>query len=230
MDKKSKILFIVLGLFLAASVGATYLRVMVFKDFIIEAETDCDPSLEICFVWECDPEWEECTGDPEEDIAYFKIIRRNAKNIPLCDPRDEDCRALVCEPGEQECEFVYCDAETGAYYEVECSDPETYSEMLLENTEEEADLYCENGDLCAPDALDEAEPLAEEQMADQEATELLEDSMLDETSNTDEPADILGTEELIEEELPVDPALETAVSEEPTMEAETDAGSEAVPY
>lgn len=143
MDKKSKIL---LGVFLGLiiiSVGATYWRIMIQKDYIIESQVDCDPYAEACFVWECDPdsdiEGEKCTGDPESDIWYFKVAKRNAGKIPLCDPNtDEACQPMLCEPGEKDCEEIFCAEDLlEAQYASGCVDPVKYAE---ENpVEEEAE-------------------------------------------------------------------------------------------
>lgn len=134
MDKKSKIFFLVFFLLIAGSVAATYYRYIVARDYIIEAEADCDPYTEACFTYVCDPEaGEECTGDPAEDTSYYKLIQRNAKNIPLCDPDEEGCEALVCPPGEAECEITFCDPATAEEGMV-CTDPTAYT---LENPIEE---------------------------------------------------------------------------------------------
>lgn len=140
MDKKSKIFFIVFFLLIAGSVGASYYKFIVKRDYIIEAQADCDPYAKKCFVYVCDPAaGEECTGNPEEDTSYYKIIRRNAQNIPLCDPAKEGCDALVCPSGEPECEIAFCDQEKAKESEVECSDPEVYAlENPIESDEEYA--------------------------------------------------------------------------------------------
>src|SRR5665647_1731385 len=110
MDKKSKIFFLVFFLLIAGSIAVTYYRIVIKRDYIISAQADCDPTMEKCFVWECDPistvEGEACIGDSESDIWYYKIIKRRAANIPLCDPNDENCTALTCSVGEKECEEV----------------------------------------------------------------------------------------------------------------------------
>lgn len=142
MDKKSKIFFLVFFLLIAGSVAATYYRYIVARDYIIEAEADCDPYTEACFTYVCDPEaGEECTGDPVEDTSYYKLIHRNAKNIPLCDPAEEGCEALVCPPDEEGCEIVFCDpaiAEEGMV----CTDPAAYA---LEHPIEEDGTMEEDG-------------------------------------------------------------------------------------
>jgi len=142
MDKKSKVLLWVVAFMIAASVGVTFWRIMIKKDYIIEVEADCDPTLETCFIYECDPEAEECTGDPAEDTSYYKIIKRNAANIPLCDPADENCEALVCPEGEAECEVILCNEETNEEGQV-CNDPEQY---VIDNSVEDEEVECEEGD------------------------------------------------------------------------------------
>jgi len=149
MDKKSKIFFIIFGLLIAGSVAVTYWRIMIKKDYIIEAQADCDPTVEQCFVWECDPEsdveGEKCTGNADEDIWYYEIVRRNASRIPLCDPADENCEALVCGENELECEYIFCTEENKEEQGVECNDPVAYA---LENPTVEEDVSCVDGEVC----------------------------------------------------------------------------------
>lgn len=153
IDRKSKILFVILGILIAGSVAATYWRYIMKRDYIIQAQIDCDPEKENCFVWRCDPlsleEGEKCTGNPEEDIWYYKIFYRNAKNIPDCPaspagryPKDENCAAYQCELDELDCKTTNCDPASVGEDE-ECSLPEQY---LLENPPEEAE-ECVEGDM-----------------------------------------------------------------------------------
>lgn len=144
MDTKSKILFWVVATLIVLSISASYYRYMVLHDYIVEAQIDCDPQLENCFVWQCDIEIDgECSEDPEQNIWYYKYLYRNAKNIPLCDPADEQCTALTCPDGEAECEYVTCTPETLLEYEVqsECSNPSDFQEeeTLIGNEEISSD-------------------------------------------------------------------------------------------
>jgi len=164
MDKKSKIFFIIFGLLIIGSVAFTYYKIMIKKDYIIEAQTDCDPYVEQCFLWECDPEsdveGEACTGDPENDSWYFQVARRNAANIPLCDPdKDENCDPWTCGDQEADCSTEFCtEDQLEAQYATACSDPVKYNE---ENPAEEEsacaedDAEClaveEEGSACAED-------------------------------------------------------------------------------
>jgi hypothetical protein len=128
MDRNSKILLAVFGLAIILSIAASFYRFVVIRDYIIEAQIDCDPVAEACFVWKCDPESEEegvmCAGNPEEDMWYYKVIRKNAANIPVCDSYSEECEPISCMEGEAECEYVLCEEnnEDG----VACSNPENF--------------------------------------------------------------------------------------------------------
>ncbi|HBI34456.1 MAG TPA: hypothetical protein DEA43_01085 [Candidatus Moranbacteria bacterium] len=149
MDKKSKILLWFLALLIIASVGATYWRIMVKKDYVIEAQIDCDPYEDACFVWECDPEstveGEACTGDPELDVWYFSVAARKAANIPLCNPEtDEDCDPWTCEDGEKKCSETFCSEELmAAQYASACVDP---IQFVIDNPVEEDVVECEESD------------------------------------------------------------------------------------
>lgn len=140
MDTKSKIFFVAFFLLIVGSVGVTYYRYFILRDYMITAQAPCDPYTEACFVSVCDPEAEECTGDPEEDTSYYQEISRNAKNIPLCDPADEGCEALICPTGEADCMVTFCDADTVSEGVV-CNDPATYTSLYPEeeDVEEGAD-------------------------------------------------------------------------------------------
>lgn len=142
MDKKSKILIGAFIFLIFTSVALTYYRVMIKRDYIIEGQVDCDPTGETCFTYVCDPEIEECTGDPEEDTWYYKVVRKNAGRVPLCDPNDEGCEALACAENEPECETVLCTEETKGE-DGECSNPETY---LAEYPQDEDVSECEEDD------------------------------------------------------------------------------------
>ena len=149
--------FAVFGLLIFGSVAFTYYRIVMARDYFITAEADCDPTIEKCFVYVCDPTaGEECTGNPEEDTSYYKIMKRKAFNVPLCDPNvDKDCEALICPEGEKDCNYELC--EEGNVDGIECVDPEQYT---IDNPPEEEEVECEEGDEAC---------LSEEESADSEA-------------------------------------------------------------
>jgi hypothetical protein len=159
MDKKSKIFFVVFSLLIVGSIAATYYRYFIVRDYMIEAQADCDPSSEACFVTVCDPESEECSGDPEQDTTYYAVIHRNARNIPLCDPSDEGCDALVCPEGEADCSIDFCDPQTVPEGTV-CNDPTTYT--LLHPAEETEDDASGEGDAAPGDMNESEQPVSGE--------------------------------------------------------------------
>lgn len=118
----------VLGLFVLAvifSFGASFYKFYVLREYPIQSQIDCDPATEVCFVYHCDVTVEECVGDVVADTSYYKLIERNAKHIPLCNPVNDGCVPLECPDGEEGCSITLCDenAEDGS----ECSNPEEYN-------------------------------------------------------------------------------------------------------
>jgi len=163
MDKKSKILIWIVIILILGSIGATYWRIFVKKDYIVSSQIDCDPYAEQCFIWECDPasqvEGEACTGDPEADIWYYKIAERKAANIPLCDPNtDESCLPFQCEADETDCAETLC--EEGNADELACNDPEEYT--LANPIEEVTEECAEDDEECLAASTEECAPEDEE--------------------------------------------------------------------
>lgn len=148
MEKKSKILLWVLALLIIASVGVTYWRIMIKKDYVIESQIDCDPTEKACFVWECDPastvEGEACTDNPDDNTWYYAIAKRKAANIPLCDVNtDENCDPWTCAEGEKDCSETLCnESNMEEQSAAACSDPVQYA---IDNPAEE-ESECEDGD------------------------------------------------------------------------------------
>lgn len=113
MRKSSKILLALFLVMVTISISATYQKYFVLDDFEVEFEIDCDIESENCFVWICDPEIDGedyCTGDPEDDIWYYKYFYRNASDLPNCDLDDEDCPVFECSESE-ECYEITCSEE-----------------------------------------------------------------------------------------------------------------------
>jgi hypothetical protein len=83
MDKNSKILFILLFILTAAMTLVSLYKFVIFKNYQIEYEIDCDPEVEKCLIYECDLETEECSENPEEQIYYYQTVSEKASDIPL---------------------------------------------------------------------------------------------------------------------------------------------------
>ncbi len=127
MISKSSGVLVLFMFLVVISVASSYYKFFVLRDYPIQAQIECDPTTEACFVYHCDATVEECTGDPVADTSYYKLIERHANNIPLCNPANEGCVPLECVEGEADCSITLCDAslEDGS----ECSDPEEYNAL-----------------------------------------------------------------------------------------------------
>ena len=85
MDKKSRILFLIIFLAILTSVGLSFDKYMVKRDYLMQIQADCDPAMEECFVVECSPEDDsECPADEAERISYYKLIMKKAMGLLFC--------------------------------------------------------------------------------------------------------------------------------------------------
>jgi hypothetical protein len=143
MDKKTKIFFWVFSTLIAGVVVVTFCKYIILKDYYIEAEADCDPASQACFVTTCDPaDDSECPADEADRTSYTKKVKKKAYLIPLCDPSDENCDALKCIPGE-DCQETFCNEETVGEGQ-ECNDPVKYLEEKAATKDDS--VICEEGD------------------------------------------------------------------------------------
>ena len=141
----------------AVSLGFSFYKFYIVRDYIVYGHTECDPSINRCFVSECDPESGECSGNPEEDTEYYVLIEKNASQIAVCDPHTEECEALSCKPDEVGCKEYFCDEESAKKEEVECSNPEDFQEEEEEGMEGEES---EAGEIEGEESEEESEPAA----------------------------------------------------------------------
>jgi hypothetical protein len=132
MRNYSKFLTLGLVILFLASLAFSFYKFYIVRDYMVYGHTECDPSESACFVYECDPETEKCTGNPEEDTEYYALIEKNASQIPVCDPNAEECDVLTCSPNESDCQVSFCDETAAAKEEVECSNPADFQEEELE--------------------------------------------------------------------------------------------------
>lgn len=105
MDRKTKILFIVLILLLIVSIGITFYRYMIKKNYLIFAHVECNPQNESCFYVPCQEGDNTCSSTT---IEYYKKITKKAFNIEMCNTKDEGCNPLDCKNGEKDCKIINC--------------------------------------------------------------------------------------------------------------------------
>ncbi len=101
MTRGSKVFFLVLALLIIGSVGFTFWRIFIAKDYQIIAEVSCDTMTESCFFYE-----------DEEEAYTYKMISKKAANIYACEQTEEriDCtEELSCLESEEDCEYMVCD-------------------------------------------------------------------------------------------------------------------------
>lgn len=122
----NKIFYTILALLIIGSVGATFYKIVVQKNYQIVAETSCDPTSTeeagTCYIYECDPiEEDDCPLNEAERISYYKIINKSASTIYACEQGEdkEGCdEELTCTEGEENCSYSYCDPENLEEWEV----------------------------------------------------------------------------------------------------------------
>jgi hypothetical protein len=131
MKFKENILLFVLLPLVVLTVGASYVRFMVIKDYLVAYEGVCDPVVNSCFVG-CEDE--ECTSE-----YYYSSVQKYAVNLyAQCGEDITDCEAAsIClATDDQDCSVTYCDPEVDGDT---CSTPTESStdinETLSDSTE-----------------------------------------------------------------------------------------------
>ena len=150
------------------SFGLVAYRYLIKKDYVVHFEVDCDPYGEPCFVRNCDPLGRQkdrlCTGDPDKDIRYYKIIHKNSNKISSCDVNEEECEPLFCGENEPDCGFVFCNKDNKEKYGADfCNDPMMYR---VANPKDEKES-CQNGENCQDDSLENMQKQMEQSTRDE---------------------------------------------------------------
>ena len=117
MDKKNIWFFTIFGLLILGSVGVSFLRYYVLKDYQIVAQVSCDINTEKCFQTDCDVTAEaDCVTTPDgASVKYYKMISKNASKIMVCENSIDKigCKdELSCINGENKCSYTYCNEKT----------------------------------------------------------------------------------------------------------------------
>ena len=110
-NKGNKIFYIILALLLVASIGMTFYKIVILKDYQIVSQTSCNPAAEKCFVSECDPATDD-TCSTISSVTYYRKINKNAETIYNCENTAEKLGCgdeLSCTSGEKNCAYTYCD-------------------------------------------------------------------------------------------------------------------------
>lgn len=130
MNKKTRILLIVSIALAALSIGVTFWRAFIGRNYMISFQAICDPSRERCFTQVCTPE--NPTVNPCKDTLAlsrnYKILQMKAYAVPTCDKSNDNCFLLSCnnQPKGAVCTETLCDDVTEMPEGETCNDPETY--------------------------------------------------------------------------------------------------------
>lgn len=96
------------------SIGYTYYRYMIQRDFLVHVQVECNPVVESCFAAPCEVSGvaDACvTTDSGDSVMYYKYLLKKAYLFPDCDPQSEDCAYPTCE-GDKSCTTIVCNEET----------------------------------------------------------------------------------------------------------------------
>lgn len=99
------LLIVSLGLVFGASMIG-YQRFFVERDYVVQYEFACDPSIEYCFVSEClDQEDAEC------ETRYYSVGMKKASDLfTACGHSIEGCDSVTtCQSDDSYCEMSTCD-------------------------------------------------------------------------------------------------------------------------
>lgn len=111
----NRIFYTILIVLILGSVGVTFYKIVLQKDYQIVAETSCDPTTEACFHYEptpCASDDYDCLSLPPEEAYDYKLISKNAASIYACEQTEEKLgcdEELTCTENEINCSYTYCD-------------------------------------------------------------------------------------------------------------------------
>ena len=74
------------------------------KNFILDVNTVCDPTIEQCFISDCTPGTDSC------DITPYKKVEILDLYAPKC-LEEHSCSIFTCEEKKGDCSITYCSAE-----------------------------------------------------------------------------------------------------------------------
>ncbi len=140
MERKSKLLLWIFFFIICAMVLILFFKTVVFRDYLLRVQVTCNPAQEICFTHVCDPSFEECSGQIDQDTVYYKFIEKKAIQMPNCIQGETGCFEPSCSDDEYGCVETLCTDVTVQMVPGDtCSDSEAYNlmqeEIVLEITE-----------------------------------------------------------------------------------------------
>jgi len=128
MERKSKLLLWIFFFIICATVLILFFKIVVFRDYLLKVQVSCDPTQETCFSHMCDASFEECSGQIDQDISYYKFVEKSAVEMPNCKQGEDGCFEPGCSDNENGCVEIFCTDETVQMAPGDtCSDPAVYN-------------------------------------------------------------------------------------------------------
>lgn len=128
------IFFYFIALAIIASVVVSYFRFMVWHDYLVSYEGNCDPATESCFIG--------CEDDECNTEYYYTQMQKYAPDLYAeCGADITDCeKASICLSEDRGCLKTYCDIkinEEGCAYNPGESENQINKEGQVESSAEE---------------------------------------------------------------------------------------------
>jgi hypothetical protein len=110
----------------------SYFRFVVYRDYIVEYERECNPATEDCFIG--------CEDDACTEEYYYSLMTKYASDLySECGADITDCEeAQICLPDDRECSITYCDTD------VDGDACEAHTQESVQQIDEQIDSTQEN--------------------------------------------------------------------------------------
>jgi hypothetical protein len=113
-EKSNNIFFIIFFILILVTIGFTFYKIVILKNYQIVKQVSCNPIIEKCFITECDPSTDD-TCSASSTISYYKKISKQASSIYACENTIEQngCKdELSCISGEKNCSYTFCNKDS----------------------------------------------------------------------------------------------------------------------
>lgn len=105
MSTSSRIFFYTFLFLCALAAVLSFVRFVVYNDYVVEYEVPCNPATEQCFV---------SPSDTTGETSYYMKVQKYAPDVYAECGKDvvECAQAGVCLPTDRECSVTYCSPDT----------------------------------------------------------------------------------------------------------------------
>ena len=101
MDRKSKILLMILVLAFVIVIIASYYNIFIRNEYMVTKQIPCDPEVNSCFVSDCESNDSTC----DQTTTYMKISAPSKY-------AGSDYDNFSCSEGDSRCQIIICNENT----------------------------------------------------------------------------------------------------------------------